>query len=249
VKLHFTLLPAASATGGAQNHLPAYFTDSRTGSLQSGESADYTLNAGQSEDIHFLYPPAGCDVHGQNCANQSDPSALSFGSVLVQYSASDPASLRALPYPQLSFLTRPSGESYASQMTEEGATAATSWTAPVAMSAVQNADPATNQQASGAIMNPGSAAVTVRGALYDQDGNLITYNDFQIPAFGAIGIVFSAEPGQAVGGFGNAAFPQGQDFNGWVRFDVTSQVNSAVSVLVLQYVGNTMSSVNVQALP
>ena len=98
-------------------------------------------------------------------------------------------------------------------------------------------------------MNPGATAITVRGALHDQDGNLITYNDFQIPAFGAIGIVFSREPGQPVGGFGSAAFPRGQDFNGWVKFDVTSPPNGAVSVLVLQDVGNTMSSVNVQSLP
>jgi hypothetical protein len=77
----------------------------------------------------------------------------------------------------------------------------------------------------------------------------VTYNDFQIPAFGATGIVFSWDPNQPFGGFGNAAFPQGQDFNGWVTFDVTTQGSSGVSVLVLQYVGDTTSSVNVQSLP
>lgn len=249
VQLRFTLLPVASATGGSQNHLPAYFSDSRTGQLQVGESATYTLNAGQSVDVHFLYPPAACDIHGQNCANQPDPSSFSFGSVLVQYSSTDPATLRRLAYPQLAFLTRPSGESYSSQITEGGAAAATTWMAPVAMSANQNADPQTNMAASAAIANPGTTPVTVRGTLHDQSGNTVTYSDFQIPASGAIGIVFAWDPSQPFGGFGSAAFPQGQDFNGWVTFDVTSPGSSGVSVVVLQYVGNTMSSVNVQSLP
>jgi len=117
------------------------------------------------------------------------------------------------------------------------------------MSADPNANPQTYQQASAAINNPGSAPVTVRGTLRDQNGNVVTYNDFQIPAFGATGVVFSWDPNQPFGGFGNAAFPQGQDFNGWVTFDVTTQGSSGVSVLVLQYVGDTTSSVNVQSLP
>ena len=249
VQLRFTLLPAVSAANGLQNHLPAYFTDNRTGQLQVGESANYTLSAGQSVDVHFLYPPAGCDSNGQYCASQPDPNTLSFGSVLVQYSSFDPATLRRQANPQLAFLARPSGEAYSSQITERASVAATTWTAPVAMSADPNANPQTYRQASAAINNPGSTPVTVRGTLRDQNGNVVTYNDFQIPAFGATGIVFSWDPSQPFGGFGNAAFPQGQDFNGWVTFDVTSQGSSGVSVLVLQYVGNTISSVNVQSLP
>ena len=249
VQLRFTLLPAATATNGAQNHLPAYFADSRTGQLQMGESASYALNAGQSVDVHFLYPPAACDFHGQNCANQPDPNTLSYGSVLVQYSSTDPASLRRLADPQLAFLARPSGESYSSLITERGAVTATSWTAPVSMSANQNSSPQTKQAASAAIANPGSAPVTVRGTLHDQSGNVVTYSDFQIPASGATGIVFAWEPGQPFGGFGDAAFPQGQDFNGWVTFAVTSPGSGGVSVVVLQYVGTTISSVNVQSFP
>jgi len=247
VQLHFTLLPVVSATSGLQNHLPAYFTDNRTGQLQVGESANYTLNAGQSVDVHFVYPPAGCDVHGQNCASQADPNTLSFGSVLVQYSSVDPVALRKLASPQLAFLARPSGQSYSSQITERAAAAATSWMAPVAISANQEADPQTDQEVSAAIMNPGSTPVTVRGTLRDQQGKVVTYNDFQIPAAGAIGMVFSWEPGQPFGGFGNAAFPQGQDFKGWVTFDVTSPGTGGVGALVLQYVGNTISSVNAQS--
>ncbi len=117
------------------------------------------------------------------------------------------------------------------------------------MSADPNANPQTYQQASAAINNPGSTPLTVRGTLRDQNGNVVTYNDFQVPAFGATGIVFSWDPSQAFGGFGAAAFPQGQDFNGWVTFNVTTPGSSGVSVLVLQYVGNTISSVNVQSLP
>jgi hypothetical protein len=249
VQLRFTLLPAVSAANGSQNHLPAYFTDNRTGQLQVGESANYTLSAGQSVDVHFLYPPAGCNSNGQYCSNQPDPNTLSFGSLLVQYSSFDPATLRRQANPQLAFLAHPSGAAYSSQITERSSVAATTWTAPVAMSADPNADPQTYQQASAAINNPGTTPVTVRGTLRDQNGNVVTYNDFQIPALGATGIVFSWDPSQPFGGFGNAAFPQGQDFNGWVTFDVTSPGSNGVSVLVLQYVGNTISSVNVQSLP
>ncbi len=249
VQLSFTLLPAVSATNGVANHLPAYFTDNRTGQTRVGESASYTLGAGQSVDVHFLEPPAGCDSNGQNCSSQPDPGTLSFGSVLVQYSSFDPGTLRRQANPQLAFLAHPSGQAYSSQITEKAAVAATTWTAPAAMSANPNANPQTLQQTSAAINNPGSTPVTVRGTLRDQNGNVVTYNDFQVPAFGATGIVFSWEPGQAFGGFGSAAFPQGQDFNGWVTFNVTTPGSSGVSVLVLQYVGNTISSVNVQSLP
>ena len=249
VQLRFTLVPAVSSLNGSQNHLPAYFTDNRTGQVQVGESANYTLSAGQSVDVHFLYPPAGCDSNGQHCASQPDPGTLSFGSVLVQYSSFDPGTLRRQANPQLAFLARAGGEAYSSQITERAAVAAKAWTAPVAMSADPNADPQTYQQASAAINNPGSTPVTVRGTLRDRNGNVVTYQDFQIPASGATGIVFSWDPSQPFGGFGNAAFPQGKDFKGWVTFDVTSPGSSGVSVLVLQYVGNTISSVNVQSLP
>jgi hypothetical protein len=236
VQLRFTLLPAVSATNGSPNHLTAYFTDNRTSQLQAGESASYTLSAGQSVDVHFLYPPAG-------------PGTLSYGSLMVQYSSFDPGTLRRQANPQLAFLARPSGEAYSSQITERAAVAANTWTAPVAMSADPNANSQTYRQASAAINNPGSTPVTVRGTLHDQNGNVVTYNDFQIPALGAAGIVLSWDPSQPFGGFGNAAFPQGQDFNGWVTFEVTTPGSSGVSVLVLQYVGNTISSVNVQSLP
>ena len=236
VQFSFTLVPAVSTANGSQNHLPAYYTDNRTSQTQLGESATYTLSAGQSVDVHFLYPPAG-------------PGTLSYGSVVVQYSSFDPGTLRRQANPQLAFLARPSGEAYSSQITERAAVAANTWMAPVAMSADPNANPQTYQQASAAINNPGSTPVTVRGTLRDQNGNVVTYNDFQVPALGATGIVFSWDPGQPFGGFGSAAFPQGQDFNGWVTFDVTTPGSSGVSVLVLQYVGSTISGVNAQALP
>ncbi|MDP9112877.1 MAG: hypothetical protein M3O20_04260 [Acidobacteriota bacterium] len=248
VQLRFTLLPAASTIGGTQNHLQAYYTDTRSGQMQVGESANYTLNAGQSVDVNFLNPPAGCDIHGQNCASQPDPNTFAFGSLMVQYFSTDPAVLRRLAYPQLAFLTH-SNDSYSSQITEQGAPAATTWTAPVAMSANQGADPASNLAASAAIANPGTTPLTVRGTLLDQNGNAVTYRDFQVPPLGAIGVVFAWDPNQPQGGFGSAAFPQGQDFSGWVTFSVTTPGGNAVNVVVLQYVGGTMSSVNVQSLP
>jgi hypothetical protein len=249
VQLRFTLLPVVSATGGTPNHLPAYFVDTRTGQLQVRESASYTVNAGQSVNVNFLYPPASCDVHGQNCASQAAPDTLSYGSMLVQYSSTDPASLRTLANPQLAFLERPVGQSYSSQLVEQGASATTAWTAAVAVSSNPNANPQTSQQVSAAITNPGQTAVTVRGTLRDQNGTVITYNDFQIPASGTIAMVFSLDPTQAFGGFGNAMFPNGQDFNGWVTFAVTSPSDAGISVIVLQYIGDTVSSVNVQSFP
>jgi hypothetical protein len=248
VQFRFTLLPAAAAADGLQNHLPAYFTDTRSGQFQVAETAAYTLNAGESLDVDFLNSPAGCDLHGQNCASQPDPNAFGFGSVLVQYSSVDPAILRKLAYPQLAFLTQ-AENSYSSQITEQGAPAATTWTAPVAMSANQGADPQNNLAASAAIANPGTTPVTVRGTLLDQNGNVVTYSDFQVPALGATGVVFAWDPSVPEGGFGSAAFPQGQDFSGWVTFNVTTPGSSGVNVVVLQYVGDTMSSVNVQSLP
>ena len=248
VQFRFTLLPSVSTTGGTQNHLPAYYTDTRSSQMQVGESATYNLNAGQSVAVDFLNPPASCDTHGQNCASQPDPSTFEFGSVMVQYSSTDPAVLRRLPYPQLAFLTQ-SNDSYSSQITEQGAPAASTWTAPVAMSANQGADPASNLAASAAIAYAGSTPVRVRGTLLDQNGNVVTYNDFQVPALGAVGVVFAWDPSQPQGGFGSAAFPQGQDFSGWVTFNVTTPGSSGVNVVVLQYVGDTMSSVNVQSLP
>ncbi len=249
VQLRFTLLPVVSATGGTPNHLPAYFVDTRTSQLQVRETATYTVNAGQSVNVNFLYPPANCDIHGQNCASQADPNTLSYGSMLVQYSSTDPASLRTLANPQLAFLERPNGQSYSSQLAEQGAPTATSWTAAVAVSANSNANPQTSQQVSAAITNPGQTAVTVRGTLRDQNGTVVTYNDFQIPASGAIAMVFSWDPAQAFGGFGNAMFPNGQDFNGWVTFAVTSPSDAGISTIVLQYIGDTVSSVNVQSFP
>ncbi len=248
VQFRFTLLPSSATASGTQNHLPAYYSDTRSGQMQVGESASYTLNAGQSVDVSFLNPPASCDLHGQNCASQPDPNTFAFGSVMVQYSSMDPANLRRLAYPQLAFLTQ-SNDSYSSQITEQGAPAATTWTAPVAMSAHQGADPASNLAASAAIANPGTTPLTVRGTLLDQNGDVVTYNDFQVPALGAIGAVFAWDPSQPQGGFGSAAFPQGQDFSGWVTFNVTTPGSNGVNVVVLQYVGDTMSSVNVQSLP
>jgi hypothetical protein len=248
VQFRFTLLPAASTTSGVQNHLPAYYTDTRSSQLQVGESAAYALSAGQSVDVDFLNSPAACDIHGQNCASQPDPNAFAFGSVMVQYSSTDPADLRRLSYPQLAFLTQ-SNNSYSSQITEQGALAATTWTAPITMNANQGANPANNLAASAAIANPGAIPLTVRGTLLDQGGNVVTYRDFQVPASGAIGVVFAWDSSQPEGGFGSAAFPQGQDFSGWVTFNVTTPGSSGVNVVVLQYVGGTMSSVNVQSLP
>ena len=249
VQLRLALLPAASATGGLENHLPAYFTDSRKGALQVGESVSYTLNAGQSVDVDFLYPPVDCDTHGQNCGNQPDPGRLSFGAVRVEYFSTDPTVLRRLAYPQLTLLSPPNGQTYSSQIMEPGAPAANSWRAPVAMSANQGADPLNNLAASAAIANAGTIPVTVRGTLLDQNGNIVTRNDFQIPASGATNIVFASDPSQLNGGFGSAAFQQGQDFHGWVTFDVITPGSGGVSVLVLQYVGNTLSSVGAQASP
>jgi len=247
VQLRFTLLPAVPVTDGVQNHLPAFYTDTRTGQMQVSESANYTLNAGQSIDIHFQSSPAGCDIHGQHCQGLPNPNTLSFGSMLVQYSSDNPASLRNLADPQLALLAGSPGGSYSWQATEHGVSAAKTWKGPVAISAKQNDNPGIKEEVDAAIANPGQTPVTVRGTLRDPNGTAITYQDFQIPASGAIGIEFSQDPGQPFGGFGNGMFAQGQDFNGWVTFDVTSPNSEGISVVVLQFIGNSVSTVNVQS--
>src|SRR3977135_3138833 len=40
-----TPFPTVPVTNGIQNHLPAFYTDSRTGQINVGESANYTLNS------------------------------------------------------------------------------------------------------------------------------------------------------------------------------------------------------------
>ena len=137
------------------------------------------------------------------------------------------------------------------QTTESEMSAANQWTAPVSVSANPSANPQTAQQASAALANPGTAPITVRGTLYDKNGLSVTFRDFQVPALGAIALVFSQDPSEPFGGFGQAMFPGGQDFNGLVSFQVKSPSGGSVSAMVLQYVGNAMSSVEVnsQGLP
>src|ERR1019366_8247644 len=45
----------------------------------------------------------------------------------------------------------------------------------------------------------------------------------------------------------NAMFPAGQDFNGLVSFQVISPNGGSVAAMVLQYVGNAMSSVELNS--
>ncbi len=251
IQLSFTLLPALPVTGGVQNHMPAYFKDSITGQTQVAESATYALSAGGSVAVDFLSPAAGCDIHGQNCASSPDPNTNAYGSLLVQYVADNPASLRGIAKAQLALLANVANADSSWQTTESEMPAANQWTAPVSVSANPAANPQTAQQASAALANPGPAAITVRGTLYDNNGLSVTFRDFQIPAQGAIALVFSQDPSQPFGGFGQAMFPSGQDFNGLVAFQVTSPSGGSVSAMVLQYVGNAVSSVemNSQRLP
>src|SRR5258705_13074429 len=123
--------------------------------------------------------------------------------------------------------------------------AANLWTPPVSVSANPAANPRTTQQASAALANPGPSAITVRGTLYDKNGLSVTFRDFQVPSLGAVALLFSQDPSQPFGGFGQAMFPQGQDFNGLVAFQVISPSGGAVAAMVLQYVGNAVSSVEV----
>jgi hypothetical protein len=247
IQFSFTLLPAVPVTGGVQNHMPAFFKDSISGQTQAADNATYTLSAGQSVAVDFQAPAAGCDLHGQNCGSSPDPNTSVYGSLLVQYVSDNPASLRGIAKAQLALLANIASPDYGWQTTEHEMAPANMWTAPVAVSANPAADPQTNQQASAALANPGTSAITVRGTLYDKNGLSVTFRDFQVPAKGAVALVFSQDPSQPFGGFGQAMFPSGQDFNGKVSFQVTSPSGGPVAAMVLQDVGNAVSSVEVNS--
>ena len=222
IQFSFTLLPAVPTTGGIQNHMPAFFKVNKSKQLQLAETATYSLSPGKSILLDFLSPPAGCDSHGQNCADTQDLKTTDYGSVMVQYVADNPAYLRGIAKAQLTLLANSSTGAYGWQTTEHEMFAANLWTAPVSVSANQTANPQTSQQASAALANPGAAPITVRGTLYAGNGQAVTFRDFQVPPLGAVAMVFSQDPSQPFGGFGNAMFPGGQDFNGLVTFQVIS---------------------------
>jgi len=247
VQVSFALVPGVPSANGLQNHLTTFFTDNRAYPypLQLGESASYILSQGESVDVHFLYPPAGCDAHGQKCSNTPDPNTLAFGSLLVSYAAIDPAYLRGLAKAQVTFLAQTPGRLYGWQAAEQEVASARMWKAPVSVTADKNANPRANQEASAAIANPGTSPVTVMATLYDQNGAAITSKSLQIPAQGVTAFVFSSNQN----GFGSAMFPQGMDFSGWVTFEATSPKDGAVTLVVLQVVGDSMTSVNVQSFP
>jgi hypothetical protein len=163
---------------------------------------------------------------------------------MVQYFATDPNYLRGLAKAEVTFLARKADRLYGWQAAEREVAPARLWKAPVEVTADKSANFLTSQEASAAIANPGTQTVTVKGTLYDQYGVAITSHDFIVPPQGAIGLVFSND--QA---FGQAMFPQNSDFSGWVAFEVTSPTGGAVTVLVLQVVGDSMSNVDVQAFP
>jgi hypothetical protein len=243
----FTLLPPIPATNGRPNHIPAFFLDNRllpAGQVQVGESAAYSLLVNESVDVRFLYPPGGCDSHGENCGNTPDPAVLSYGSILVRYLANNPAYLRGLAKAEVTFLARKDGSVYGWQATEKELAPARMWKTPVEVTYDKLANPAINQEAAAAITNPGTQAADVRATLYDQYANAVTAKDFMVDALGAISFTFSSDTG-----FGAAMFPQQADFSGWVTFEVVSPVGGAVSPLVLQIVGNSMATVDAQPFP
>ncbi len=247
IQVSFTLLPPTPATNGRPNHIPAFFLDNRSlpaGQLQMGESAIYSLLANESVDVRFLYPPSGCDSHGENCGNTPDPSQLSYGSILVRYLATSPANLRGLAKAEVTFLARKDGSVYGWQATEKEAAPARMWKAPVEVTYDKAANYLTSQEAAAAITNPGTQDATVRATLYDQNGNLVVAKDFVVTTWSAISFTFSSP-----GGFGPAMFPQQADFSGWVTFEVIAPSGGVVSPLVLQGIGNSLASVDVQPFP
>ena len=155
--------------------------------------------------------------------------------------------MRGIAKAQLFFLaTNPDG-TYGAQTTENEMPPANLWSGPVAVSVNQNANPQTAQDASATLANPSSTPITVRGTLSDLSGNTVTFKDFQIPASATLGIVFSWGVNDPSEGFGNAMFPSGQDFNGLVTFQVISPNGGTVSAAVYQFVGSTMSSVQLNS--
>ena len=247
IQVSFTLLPPSPATNGRPNHVPAYFLDNRSlpaGQVQEGESSIYSLLLNESVSVRFLYPPSGCDTHGENCGNTPNPSLLSYGSILVRYLATSPAYLRGLAKAEVTFLAHKDGTVYGWQAMETESSPARMWKAPVEVTYDKAANTSTNQEAAAAITNPGIQDATVRGTLYDQNGNPVVAKDFVIATWSAISFTFSDD-----GGFGKAMFPQQTDFKGWVTFEVIAPSGGVVSPLVLQVIGNSMASVDAQAFP
>jgi hypothetical protein len=93
----------------------------------------------------------------------------------------------------------------------------------------------------------GRRRLRVRVTLYDKNGLSVTFRDFQVPSLGTIALIFSRDPSQHFGGFGQVMFPQGQDFNGLVAFQVVSPSGGSIAAMVLQYIRNSMSSVEVNS--
>jgi hypothetical protein len=247
IQVSFTLLPPTPSTNGRPNHIPAFFLDNRSlpaGQVQVGESAIYSLLPNESVSVRFLYPPGGCDSHGENCLNTPDPSQLSYGSILVRYLATSPANLRGLAKAEVTFLARKGGSLYGWQATEKEALPARMWKAPVEVTYDKAANSLTSQDVAAAITNPGIQDATVRATLYDQTGIPVVAKDFAVATWSAISFTFSSDSG-----FGTAMFPQQTDFKGWVTFEVIAPSGGAVSPLVLQTIGNSMASVDVQPFP
>jgi hypothetical protein len=67
-----------------------------------GEAASYVLpqdSAMATLNLDIVAPLRGCDVHGQNCKQEADPSAFSSGSMRLAVRAQNPESLKLSPVP------------------------------------------------------------------------------------------------------------------------------------------------------
>lgn len=246
IEVDFALLPTVASSNGIANHIPSYIQDNRTSGMRRIESASYSFAPAESAEVRFLYPPK-CDVNGLNCADAADPSTLYTGSLQVTYLSTDPAYLRNLAKAQVTFLAANSSGVYTRQAAEREMPAAGTWKAPVSVSVNQSSNLGLVQTASAALANPGTMAVTVLATLTDQNGNAVTSRTFDVPALETIGTVFPWATTASWGGFGTAMFPQGQDFMGWVKFAVVSPTGGAINLVVLQNVGDSVATADVQS--
>ena len=227
----FELLPLVPSPS---NHQAGYFNDNRIFTDPSNpdltESWGYWLNPGESVEVRFLYPPAGPDV-------------LATGSVMVEFSSTDPACIRGLIPAQVNFLLKDPLGVFTWNASELQAPGATVWSAPLSASADWS-NPGETQDPTLAVANPsGTDSITVRISLVDQNGQSIiaTGNN------GIADITLLPQESRGIGLrtlFGPGMFPGGNDVTGTMYVSVISPDAGVVLVCILQRVGNGMGSLN-----
>ena len=248
IQFSFTLLPALPATGGVQNHMPAFFTENKNGQLQVAETATYSLQSRRIDLAGFSVRACRLRHSRPELRKHARPDHHELwrgdGSVCRRQSG----------------LSERHRQSPANSVGESWQTGAYGWqTTEHEMFRRQSVDRAgfgeresrrrirkPTQQASAALANPGTSPITVRGTLYAANGQMVTFQRFPSPRAGCgrDGIFSGSEPG--LRRFRTTRCSRVvKTSTAWSRSKSCLPTGGVVSAMVLQYVGNAMSSVEV----